>query len=137
LRVSSGKALRPRHKPATYAELVKIVNEQAAHKCLNGLVHIVDRNTLFKHFVPVNVDVLLWHTRINVEVTKPISGRLRAAARNLLRLSLRNLTFSGAIFQDELKSPDVPTPGTAGGEKLKTVPTGNPLSSWFSRFFIS
>src|SRR5207253_368052 len=31
----------------------------------------------------------------------------------------------------------VPTPGTAGGEKLKTVPTGNPLSSWFSRFFVT
>src|SRR5437879_3930522 len=57
---------------------------------------------------------------INVEVTKPISGRLRAAARNLFRLNFRTLArgcqefvqiiakkldiFSGAIFQDELKS---------------------------------
>jgi len=42
---------------------------------------------------------------INVEVTKPISGRLRAAARNLFTIIAKKLDiFSGAIFQDELKS---------------------------------
>jgi len=49
----------------------------------------------------------------------------RALARgrqNLFSIIAKKLDiFSGTIFQDELKSSRVPTPGTAGGEKLKTV----------------
>src|SRR5712675_2628325 len=45
------------------AEIVEVINEQATHICLNGLIDIADRDTLLKHFVAVNIDVLLWHTR--------------------------------------------------------------------------
>jgi len=120
------------------AELVEIVNEQAAHKCLNGLVHIVDRNPCLSTLSRSTLMYSSGTLGINVESDEADSGRLRAAARNLFRLSLRNSTsLPERFFQDELKPRPVPTPGTAGGEKLKTVPTGNPLSSWFSRFFIS
>ena len=74
----------------------------------------------------------------NVVLIAPISGRLRAAARNLSRLSARNWTSRPARSSStNVNPPEVPTPGIAGGEKLKTVPCGNLLSCWFSRALIS
>ena len=61
-------------------------------------------------------------------LTLPISGRLRAAAKNLVRLSARNWTSLPARSSRTNETPPaVPTPGIAGGEKLKTVPAGSCL----------
>src|SRR6202045_4102029 len=70
----------------------------------------------------------------NVVKIVPISGRLRAAVRNLARLFARNGTSLPARSSRTNETPpEVPTPGIAGGEKLKTVPSGRFLSSWFKR----
>src|ERR1700721_970981 len=74
----------------------------------------------------------------NVVLIEPISGRLRAAARNLSKLAARNCTsFPARSSSTYVNPPEVPTPGIAGGAKLKTVPTGRLLSCWFRRALIS
>src|SRR5258708_22691777 len=74
---------------------------------------------------------------MNVVKIVPISGRLRAAARNLARLLARNGTSLPARSSRTNETPpEVPTPGIAGGDKLKTVPAGRFLSSWFKRALI-
>src|SRR5260370_40345708 len=51
-----------------------------------------------------------------VVLTFAISGRLRAAARNLFRLSARNWTSLPArSSRTKVNPPEVPTPGMAGG----------------------
>ncbi len=58
-----------------------------------------------------------------VVVRAAISGRLRAAAINLLRFFARNCNVaSGAVFEDEREAAGVPTPGMAGGENAKAMP---------------
>src|SRR5258708_24021651 len=72
--------------------------------------------------------------RINVELIAPISGRFRAAAINLSRLFARNWTSRPARSSStNVKPPAVPTPGMAGGEKLKGGPAGRRLGFLFQR----
>ena len=67
-------------------------------------------------------------------VRLPISGRLRAAAMNLFRLSDRNLTSPPErSSRMKVNPPEVPTPGMAGGEKPKATPSGSLLNSAFRR----
>src|SRR5580692_3453317 len=57
---------------------------------------------------------------INVVLTVPSSGRLRAAAKNLVKLSPRNLTSRPARSSStNVTPPAVPTPGIAGGGEAK------------------
>src|ERR1700687_5665729 len=57
---------------------------------------------------------------------------------NLSRLPARNATSRPARSSStNWNPPEVPTPGIAGGEKLKAVPCGNLLSCSFKRCFIS
>ncbi len=61
-----------------------------------------------------------------------ISGRLRASAMNLFRLLLRKATSCPERSSSKnVNPPDVPTPGIAGGEKLKATPSGSLLNSAF------
>ena len=61
-----------------------------------------------------------------------ISGRLRAASRNVPRFLARNCTsFPARSSRTKVNPPDVPTPGIAGGEKLKAIAAGNRLNSRF------
>ena len=45
------------------AEIVVVIDEQAAHVRLNGVIDIGQSHPLLQHFVPVHIDVLLWHAR--------------------------------------------------------------------------
>ena len=57
---------------------------------------------------------------------------LSRRAMNLSRLSARNCTSLPArSSRMKVKPPEVPTPGIAGGEKLKAIPSGSFDSSWF------
>ena len=63
-----------------------------------------------------------------------ISGRLRAAARNLSTFAARyGISLPPRSSSTKVKPPEVPTPGMAGGEKLKAAPCGSLLSCWFRR----
>ncbi len=73
-----------------------------------------------------------------VVARKPISGRLRAAAMNVLKFCVRNSTSLPArSSRTNVNPPEVPTPGIAGGEKSNAIPSGISLNFWFSRVLIS
>src|ERR1700730_13292498 len=61
----------------------------------------------------------------NVVLTPAISGRLRAAVRNVFKLVARNCTSLPArSSRTNVNPPEVPTPGMAGGGKTKSNPLG-------------
>src|SRR5258708_9634608 len=72
-------------------------------------------------------------------VLKPaISGRFRAAIRNVCRLDARNSTSLPARSSSaNVNPPEVPTPGIAGGENEKAIPSGICESSRLMRCLIS
>src|SRR5215469_5086484 len=63
-----------------------------------------------------------------VVLINPISGRFRAGARNAFRFLARNSTsWPERSSRAIVNPPDVATPGMAGGEKLKAMPSGSVL----------
>src|SRR4029079_411517 len=62
----------------------------------------------------------------------PSSGRLRAAAMNLVRFWLRKSgSFPARSSNIKVKPHDAPTPGIAGGGKEKAMPSVTPASFLF------
>jgi hypothetical protein len=71
----------------------------------------------------------------SVVVTEANSGRLRAAARNAFVFLARNATsLPERSSSTNVKPPDVPTPGIAGGENENAMPCRRPASFWFTRW---
>ena len=61
----------------------------------------------------------------NVVFTVAISGRFRAAARNLSTLAARNsMSPPARSSRTNVNPPEVPTPGIAGGENENATPWG-------------
>ena len=122
------------HLPGA-AEIVEVVDEEPAHERLNGPVNVADRHTLLQHFLPVDLHELLaarsaetWYAIM------PISGRLRAAARNLSRLSARNWTsFPARSSKHELKSARSADAGDRRRRETEDGPCGSRASCWFKR----
>ena len=115
------------------AEAVEVVDERPSHERLNRSVDVLDVDPLLEHLVAIDVDELLRHVGRNVVLTEAISGRLRAAAMNLFVLPARNATSPPErSSRTNVKPPDVPTPGMAGGENENAMPCRRPASFWFT-----
>jgi len=74
------------------AEIIEVIDEKATHICLNGLIDIADGDTLLSTLSSSTLMYCSGTLGIKVELIMPISGRLRAATRNLVKLSERNFT---------------------------------------------
>ena len=85
------------------SEAVEVVDEQSAHEGLDGAVDVVERDALLEHLVAIDRHELLRHARQERgDDAGAISGRLRAAAMNLLQIVGQELhVVAGAVFQDE------------------------------------
>src|SRR5208337_1598328 len=87
------------------AKTIEVVNEIAAHEGLNRFVNIVERHTLFQHFVPVYFHELLGHigqeSGAETGDFRPLAGSLEKSAQVLgeeLDIS------AGTIFKHEGKT---------------------------------
>lgn len=78
---SSKLAFRLRVHLPLAAEPVEIINERAAHECLQRSVNMAEFHTLRQHLVAIDFSVNLWSEKsAAVEKTVGISGRFRTSA---------------------------------------------------------
>ena len=97
------------------AEAVEVVDEQPAHEGLDGPVNVVDRHPCLITLSRSTSTNCCGTLGRKVVVRVPISGRLRAAAMNLFRLSDKKLdVLAGPVFQDERESAGSADAGNGG-----------------------
>jgi len=89
---------------------------------------------MLQHLLSVDVDELLGYARQKRRADRADFRALVSRLQEFRQIIRKELHVpAGTVLQHERETPGSPTPGIAGGEKLKAVPDGNCLSSWFKR----
>src|SRR5437879_758639 len=86
-------------------EAVEVIHEESAHECLERLINLAEIDSLFQHFVAIDVHEYLrdiWQKRRNERSKlRPFSRRVEKCLHVLRK---KGDVFAGAIFQYELES---------------------------------
>src|SRR6202030_1475263 len=87
------------------AEIVEVVDEEPAHESLNTPVNVADGHTLLQHFLPVDLQELLWHARQKGGGYRANFGMLASCCQELVQVVRQELNVPpGTVFEHELKS---------------------------------
>jgi len=111
-----------RCKPAIAAESIESSDERGRPEGLQCFVDVVYGDALLDDLVAIQRRRIVAGTLGSKGgVDSGVSGRLRAAARNVWRMLAKKLdVIAGAGLRGRnVKPPEVPTPGMAGGERKR------------------
>ena len=110
------------HLPGT-AEIVVVVDEQAAHVRLNGVVDIGQIHALLQHLVLVHIDELFRHTRDKGGADHAKFRALASGCQELVQVIGKKLDIlAGAVLQDKRDAARSADAGDRGWRETEDRP---------------
>src|SRR6266540_1620079 len=105
------------------AKSIEIVDERSSHERLDRSINVLDVNALLEHFVPVDSDELLRHSRKECGVDGGEFRSLPGCCKELVQIAGKKFNvFSRAVLKHKREAPGGTHAGNGGRRKRKRNP---------------